>query len=580
MADPRGGPTPVPRVVSVVPDVPAINKEFDYLVPDHLAGRVRVGTVVRVELHGRRVGGWVVRDGVPPRAGINLRSLSRVTGWGPPSDVVELTQWASWRWAGRRSAFLRTASPETRVAALPPPAWGAPPAGGSRQVLDEALAAHARRLVLRLPPAAALLPVLLAAAGRGPTLVIAPAVAAVAALAAGLRQAGVPVAVVPRDWAQAAAGAQVVLGTRAAVWAPCPDVAAVVVLDGHDERLQQGQAPTWNGWVVAAERAARAGIPCIVVSPCPTVELLSWGCVTVPSRSVERQGWAALEVVDRRRDDPRTGLYSARLVNLLRTSGRVVCVLNRKGRARLLACTGCGELARCEVCGGAVALDPTGQLSCTHCGASRPAVCLTCGSTRLGLLRIGVSRAREELEALAGRPVGEITAETSWQPDAPVLVGTEAVLYRLPQADAIAFLDFDQELLAARFRAGEEALALLARAARLVGGRERGGRVLVQTRVPHHDAVQAALLADPSRLTGPEAEVRRTLRLPPWTALALVSGQAAPTFVAALDGVEVAGPASGRWLVKASDHERLLTALASVPRPGGRLRIEVDPLRF
>jgi len=92
--------------------------------------------------------------------------------------------------------------------------------------------------------------------------------------------------------------------------------------------------------------------------------------------------------------------------------------------------------------------------------------------------------------------------------------------------------------------------------------------------------VQAALLADPSRLTGPEAEVRRTLRLPPWTALALVSGQAAPTFVAALDGVEVAGPASGRWLVKASDHERLLTALASVPRPGGRLRIEVDPLRF
>jgi primosomal protein N' (replication factor Y) len=232
------------------------------------------------------------------------------------------------------------------------------------------------------------------------------------------------------------------------------------------------------------------------------------------------------------------------------------------------------------VCGGAVALDPTGQLTCTQCGASRPAICLTCGSTRLRLLRIGVSRAREELEALAGRPVGEITAETSWQPDAPVLVGTEAVLYRLPQADAVAFLDFDQELLAARFRAGEEALALLARAARLVGGRERRGRVLVQTRVPHHDAVQAALLADPSRLAGPEAEIRRTLQLPPFAALALVSGQAAPAFVAALDGVEVAGPASGRWLVKAPDHETLLAALGAVPRPGGRLRIEVDPLRF
>jgi primosomal protein N' (replication factor Y) len=352
------------------------------------------------------------------------------------------------------------------------------------------------------------------------------------------------------------------------------------VLDGHDERLQQEQAPTWNGWVVAAERAARSGIPCIVVSPCPTVELLSWGCLTAPSRSVERRGWAALEVVDRRRDDPRTGLYSVRLVNLLRTSGRAVCVLNRKGRARLLACAGCGELARCEVCGGAVGLGPTGQLTCSQCGATRPAICLACGSTRLRLLRTGVSRAREELEALAGRPVGEVTAETSSHPDAPVLVGTEAVLYRLRQADAVAFLDFDQELLAPRFRAGEEALALLALAARLVGGRQRHGRVLIQTRLPHHEVIQAALLADPGRLAGREAEIRRGLRLPPHAAVALVSGQSAPAFVAALGGVEVAGPASGRWLVKAPDHETLLAALAATPRPAGRLRIEVDPLRL
>jgi primosomal protein N' (replication factor Y) len=566
--------------VSVVPDVPAINREFDYLVPDHLADQVRVGTIVRVELHGRRVGGWIVRDGLPPRAGINLRTISRVTGWGPPSDVVELSAWASWRWAGRRSAFLRTASPETRVSGLPRPAWGAPALDGSRDVLDEALASGGRRLVLRLPPAEEPLPVVLAAAGRGPTLVIAPASAAVATLADGLRQAGVPVAVLPGDWAQAAAGAQVVLGTRAAAWAPCPNVAAVVVLDGHDERLQQEQAPTWNGWVVAAERAARGGVPCIVVSPCPTVELLSWGCLTAPSRSVERRGWAALEVVDRRRDDPRTGLYSVRLVNLLRTSGRAVCVLNRKGRARLLACAGCGELARCEECGGAVGLGPTGQLTCSQCGATRPAICLACGSTRLRLLRTGVSRAREELEALAGRPVGEVTAETSSHPDAPVLVGTEAVLYRLQQTDAVAFLDFDQELLAPRFRAGEEALALLALAARLVGGRQRHGRVLIQTRLPHHEVIQAALLADPGRLAGPEAEIRRGLRLPPHAAVALVSGQSAPAFVAALGGVEVAGPASGRWLVKAPDHETLLAALAATPRPAGRLRIEVDPLRL
>ena len=568
------------RVVSVVPDVPAVNREFDYLVPDHLTDQVRVGTVVRVDLHGRRVGGWVVRDWVTPKGGITLRNLARVTGWGPASDVVDLSSWASWRWAGRRSALLRSASPETRVGALPPPAWGVPQTGIRTEVVEDALAAEVGRLVLRLPPATDLLSVVLAAARQGPTLVVAPAIVAVTGLAAGLRRAGVPVALMPKDWAQAAAGVQVVIGTRTAAWAPCPDVAVIVVLDGHDERLQQEQTPTWNAWVVAAERAARAGVPCMVVSACPTLELLSWGRLVVPSRTVERRGWAAFEVIDRRRDDPRTGLYSVRLVQLLRSGGRVICVMNRKGRARLLACTRCGELARCEVCGGAAAVGSTGELTCPQCHATRPLVCLGCGSTRLRLLRIGVTRAREELEVLAGRPVGEVTAETSSLPSAPILVGTEAVLHRLEQVDAVAFLDFDQELLSPRYRAGEEALALLARAARLVGGRERNGRVQIQTRLPHHDVIQAALMADPSRLAAGEAEIRRALRLPPQTAVALVSGQSAPAFVDALEGVEVIGPANGRWLVKAPDHETLLAALAAIPRPGGRLRVEVDPLRF
>ena len=47
------------RVARVVVDEPALEKPFDYLVPEHLGDQVRVGTMVRVPLHGRRVGGWV-----------------------------------------------------------------------------------------------------------------------------------------------------------------------------------------------------------------------------------------------------------------------------------------------------------------------------------------------------------------------------------------------------------------------------------------------------------------------------------------------------------------------------------------
>jgi primosomal protein N' (replication factor Y) len=206
------------------------------------------------------------------------------------------------------------------------------------------------------------------------------------------------------------------------------------------------------------------------------------------------------------------------------------------------------------------------------------------------------------LEALAGRVVGEVTATRSIGLDADVLVGTEAVLHRVSRADTVVFLDFDQHLLAARYRADEEAFALLARASRLTGGRRGGrdrppGRVFVQTRLPDHPVLAAAAVADPGRLSAYERPLRQSLRLPPSVALATVSGPAAPAFVEHLQSVsteglapglgaapgsapvEILGPAEDRWLLRAATSAALADALAAVPRPPGRLRIEVDPLR-
>jgi primosomal protein N' (replication factor Y) len=212
------------------------------------------------------------------------------------------------------------------------------------------------------------------------------------------------------------------------------------------------------------------------------------------------------------------------------------------------------------------------------------------------LLRPGVSRLREELQAAAGAPVVEVTAATAAAPLPParIYVGTEAVLHQVDGADVVAFLDIDAELLAPRYRAAEEVMALLARAARLVGGRPgaslgspggpgAAGRLLVQTSLPRHEVLDAVLHADPSRFAAEERARRQALRFPPTTALAVVSGEAAETFVVSLrstEGVQVAGPADGRWLVRAEDHEALCDALAATPRPPGRLRIEVDPMRL
>ena len=360
----------------------------------------------------------------------------------------------------------------------------------------------------------------------------------------------------------------------------------MLVLDEHDEVHQEERTPTWNARDVAIERAARAGVPCTLLSPCPSLEARAWGPVIRVSTAEERAGWPVLDVVDRRGDDiGRSGLYSERLVARLRQRdrGRAVCVLNRKGRSRLLACLTCGELARCDRCGSAVTLPEAGRLACPHCGQERPQVCLNCGGTAMKNLRLGVSRVREELEALLGEPVGEVSGTGSPGELPRVVVGTEAALHQVSgPIGVIAFLDVDQELLAPRYRAAEQAMALLARAARRLGGRATGGRLMVQTRVPGHAVIQAVLHADPGRLADDERARRRALRYPPFSALASVSGPAAGAFIANLGhplGVEILGPADGRWLLRSAEHTTLCDALGATTRPPGRLRLEVDPLR-
>jgi primosomal protein N' (replication factor Y) len=597
-ADLTGTAAPIARVV---PDVAAIDRPLDYVVPDRLDGHVRVGSVVRIPLHGRRVRGWVVGRVAEPETDRPLQALAKVTGWGPPPDLVLLAEWAAWRWAGPRVTFLRAASPPGAVPALPAPpvaerATERPdPAMGP--VVSEAFGGGA--VAVRVPPASDTFPFVAEAARRGDALVLAPSVAEAAYVAARLRHAGHPVAVLPREWARAAAGGCVAVGARAAAWAPRPRLGAVVVLDEHDELYQEERAPTWNARDVVVERARRSGVPVVLTSPCPSLETLASIRLLTLSRADEREGWPVVEVVDRRSEEPGLGLYSSRLVDLVRSADgdrRVICVLNRRGRARLLACGTCQELARCDECGAVVEEAPSEEgpdlrgpdavaaLRCRRCGAVRPYVCAACGSARLRVLRAGVSRVRDDLERLAGRPVAEVTADLApgLLPAAPVLVGTEAVLHRAARAAAVAFLDLDQELVAPRWRAGEEALALLVRAARVLGGRADGGRLLLQTRLPTHEVVDAVVHAEPSRLAVVEAARRVALGFPPERAVAVVSGEAAPSFAAALEeaaDVEVVGPADGRWLVRAPDHRTLCDTLAATPRPKGRLRVAVDPLR-
>lgn len=579
-----------PDVVRVLCDAKGPDKAFDYSVPEHLSAQAVIGALVRVDLHGRRIGGWIVDTDPPDAAAVDrLRPLRVVSGLGPDADLVELARWAAHRWAGRPSQFLRTASPPRVVVRLGDARFSGLRPEPRSPATTELLGSGGG--TMRLPPTADHLPVIWSALERGPCLVIVPGLEQVAILAGRLRRAGVTVAVLPDDWAAAAAGVDVVVGTRTAAFARLPQVSVIVVIDEHDERLQSESTPTWHAREVALERGARLGVPVVLVSPVPSVEAQRGRAWRAPDRERERRGWPHIEIVDLAADDPRQrGLISSRLIEELRDgTRRVVCIVNTVGRSRLLACSACRELVRCERCDGICSADAAGDLTCRRCGASRPAVCVACGASAFRNLRPGVARLAEEMAAAAGRTVVDVEAarhDAGATIDAPVVVGTEAALHRVGHADTVVICDLDDELLAARYTASARTAALLALAARRVGRAESGGRVILQTRMIDHPAITALAELDLDRWSDIERAQRSVLGLPPFGSIALIDGPGAGDYVEGIrrasaenPGVVIGG-ADGRWQIRGPDPSTLADALASGVRIAGRrVRIAVDPVR-
>ena len=582
-------------VVSVVTSVAAVAKALSYRVPPGFVGPIEIGSRVSVPLHGRTVTGWILSHG--DDADLNrsdLKELTRSQGFGPPANLVDLCAYASWRWAGSLAHFLGAASPSTIVRAL-----AVPPKQPTLVLADSELgerfatAEPGVASLVELGPAHDPFDLVLGAVvtcahdvASGSLLVVVPSKAYAKRLTGRLARRGVRCVELSDSWDAARAGWPVVVGTRNAAFAPVPNLAGVVVLDAEDPALTSSAAPTVSAVAVLAERARRAHVRMLVVSPLPHARVLGGVVPTVISVPAEREGWAAPIVVDRKGDDPRLGWISEELVAAARTalerqaSGvAACCVINRKGRARLLVCKRCDTVARCESCDAAVSLAE--DLVCPRCGSRQPSICTSCGSMAFKQLRPGTQRLAEEFGALLGVRCDEVTAETKEiDPKARLLVGTEAVLYRIRETSLVGFVDIDHHLLAPRAGAEIDALRLLARASRLVGGRgpRHRGQVLIQTRLEGHRVIEAAIQGDPSAVLTADRELRAQLGLPPFRAMAAISGAGEAELTAALTkiGAEIIS-FEDHSVVVAHNHEALCNLLEAAGRPKSRVRVALDP---
>ncbi|HET9257597.1 MAG TPA: primosome assembly protein PriA, partial [Pseudonocardiaceae bacterium] len=541
------------------------------------------------------------------------------------------------RCAGTMSDVLRLAVPprhartEAEPAAVPvvPPqrpaadGWQRYPRGPAfLDALHQGRAAHACWQALpgedwpaRLAEAA----VTAAATGRGALLVLPDhrdttrVHAAVAALAGPdavvtlAAEAGP--AVRYRRWLAVRRGtARIVVGTRAAAFAPVAGLSLMVLWDDGDDPHAEPRAPYPHTRLVLGQRVVLEGAALLVAGHARTAETqlsvdTGWAHEIVATREMVRAAaprvtaigedttQLARDPVARAARLPAVAFEAARAA--LDRDRPVLVQVPRRGYVPALACQECRVPARCRHCAGPLALLAADQIACRWCGAPEARYrCAACGATRLRAMVIGARRTAEEL----GRAFPRVPLRTS---------GAEQVLSDIPPGSALvvatpgaeplarygAALLLDAAALLARpsLRAAEEALRRWMAAAALVEPAAEGGRVIVVADASL-SAVQALIRWDPAGHASTELAARAELGFPPSVRMAALDGT--PEALAGLEipaGIEVLGPvpvpgeAEGkreRLLLRVPRSEgAALAAVLTAVQAGRSARKLPDPVR-
>ena len=637
---------PVARVLVDV-SLAHLDRPFDYAVPASMDADARPGSRVKVRFAGQDVDGFVLARAADSDHPGSLTPLRRVVSAEPvlAPAVADLVDAVASRYAGVRSDVLRLAVPPRHATTEKKPSpdadpdpvydqaaaeadWGAygpGPAylshlhagGAPRAVWDAAPAEDWPRLLAHAAAA-------VRSAGRGVLLCL-PDVKDVARVDVALTAvlgpghhvtltADAGPAARYRDFLAVSRGARrVVVGTRAAAFAPVHDLGLVVVWDDGDDLHAEPRAPYPHTRETLLLRTEQAGCAFLAGGFARSVEAdqlvrTGWAHEIIAARAVLRErvtvAVTGATELDLLRDPHGAGArVPSQVHTLIRDAvphGPVLVQTPRAGYALALACERCRTPARCGHCAGPLALTaPTSPPACRWC--ARPAEawsCSECGARGLRAPVLGDARTAEEL----GRAFAPVLVRTSSGDRVLATVGPEpAIVVATPGAEpvaadgyaAVVLLDTWILLGRADLRAGEEALRRWSHAAALV---RPGGRVLA-VGDPGEPTLQSLVRWDPAGFAARESDQRRAAHLPPASRLATITGEPgavddAVTLLAAPPGAEILGPVAlgegeERVVVRVprasgDDLSRALSELQRV-RSGRKLdavRIQVDPAQF
>ncbi|HEX9494509.1 MAG TPA: primosomal protein N' [Candidatus Limnocylindria bacterium] len=360
------------------------------------------------------------------------------------------------------------------------------------------------------------------------------------------------------EWRRVLDGtADVIVGSRSALFAPLEKVGLVVVDEEQEPSYKQESAPRYHAVDTALALGRLAGAAVVLGSATPrvvTYAAATAGDLTLlalPQRVMDLP-LPRTTVVDLRLElkaNNRSTLSSALRTALRRTvekGEQAILYLNRRGFATVVLCRDCGYVVPCPACEIPFALHADGRLVCHRCGREEPrapTVCPRCGSTRIRHLGVGTQRVEEDVRAAvptarlvrldrdAVKKKGAHAAmyERMRSGQAQVIVGTQMVAkgFDLPGVSLVGVVNTDTQLNLPDYTAAERTFELLTQVLGRSGRGSVGGEGILQTYLPEHYAIRAAAAHDYASFAEEELRARRRFGYPPFGRLVLLQTAAA-----------------------------------------------------
>jgi len=425
--------------------------------------------------------------------------------------------------------------------------------------------------------------------------------------------------------------ADVLIGTRSALFLPLPRLSMIVVDEEHDASFKQQEGMTYSARDMAVLLAQELKIPIVLGSATPSLE--SWSQVEsgrysrldLPLRVASHDVPMQSQIVDMRGiETPLSDLLLSAMRENLERGDQTILFLNRRGYAPALQCTACGDVPECPGCSIRLTLHRrAGQLRCHTCGFRRrvPKTCESCGEDAFMPLGEGTEKLEEWIkesipelrfsrfdrdvitshsrltETLAAFETGELDC----------LIGTQMLVkgHDFPNVTLVGVVNADLGVSLPDFRAGERWWQQMTQVTGRAGRGHKPGRVIIQTRMPEADWLTRISEDDAIQTLGEELKLREMLSYPPyarWVRLVFSSSKLERATEIAmlfaghckkLEGVNVTGPMpcplermAGKYRIEVllRDASRkllpwklqpLLTGMVS-PRDV-RIRVDVDP---